>query len=507
MSRSSISNKKLDYLSQQYGDHPAKNRPPKKKSKTTNRLVDEVQWHDMDGDEGGGDSRMKKNRKTAHTKTHTVVNVDGQATTHTHQRHDSTDDDDDDEHDEDAPVVVPLEEAGGDNILDNGGPTSNRGTWNECHANTGTSTTTTFVPEPTNDSTLPRPRRRRRHDSDDPQPTHAAATPTTTRLHTDHPLTHRQHHDSDEKTQSVRHQQSLRRPPSPQRRRRRHDSDDSDPDNHESNTSTNSKNNKSITRHEQTHDNNNGQSTRQQRRRRHDSSSDDEPNESQNNNSSKTLKTTTTTPPIVVGHRAGRHSGQAFAQTEAMVQHAKRSAAQSMVDRHGVGETVRRDAVTGVKLPHQQPDSAAAAASAAKTSNPQKQLLRTAGRVQLAEAERQRQTMATLHEALFARHQDDSELEQHRKLAIRPDDPMAAHHQKHRPSGRNQNKTGESTQQPHQRPVYSGPPAKPNRFGILPGHRWDARDRGNGFEDKLLAKRFSSQHQQEKAYRFSAADM
>jgi len=38
-------------------------------------------------------------------------------------------------------------------------------------------------------------------------------------------------------------------------------------------------------------------------------------------------------------------------------------------------------------------------------------------------------------------------------------------------------------------------------------YRWDAKDRGNGFEDKLLAQRYSTQHKQEQAYRYSAADM
>ena len=128
--------------------------------------------------------------------------------------------------------------------------------------------------------------------------------------------------------------------------------------------------------------------------------------------------------------------------------------------------------------------------------------------------------MDFLSKSSFARHADDDRLEQLRKNEIREGDPMAAYaassssKKKHKKMKKDKKKgrrnlgdadIEEETQE--EKPVYKGPPPKPNRYGIRPGYRWDGVDRGNGFEDKLLAKQFSANRKKEQAYRWSSADM
>jgi len=50
-------------------------------------------------------------------------------------------------------------------------------------------------------------------------------------------------------------------------------------------------------------------------------------------------------------------------------------------------------------------------------------------------------------------------------------------------------------------------PAPLNRFGILPGYRWDGVVRGNGFEDRLLSEKNRRKLEETESYKWSIEDI
>lgn len=202
------------------------------------------------------------------------------------------------------------------------------------------------------------------------------------------------------------------------------------------------------------------------------------------------------------GHVAGLQQAQDFTKAEHKIQTRRRREAQAMVDEHGMGETVYRDA-EGRRQVHDD------ATSTDPTGNQRRLQQQTfylnQGKLQQQERENVLRERQQLQESSFARTTQDDDLERMKKNAMREGDPMADYQQ----GGSSQSfSDGKSTTKDiKNRPIYKGPPAPPNRYQIRPGYRWDAVHRGNGFEEKLLASQFGAQRKKEEAYRWSSADM
>jgi pre-mRNA-splicing factor CWC26 len=129
------------------------------------------------------------------------------------------------------------------------------------------------------------------------------------------------------------------------------------------------------------------------------------------------------------------------------------------------------------------------------------------GIVQKEDVEEKQRELQYLASAPFARTIDDERLEVERKMKIRDGDPMAAYLSKLTNGNTSDSGNARESVTRSGKPLYRGPVPPPNRFGIRPGYRWDAVDRGNGFEHKLLTLHNSKNSLREDEYRWSVADM
>jgi len=91
----------------------------------------------------------------------------------------------------------------------------------------------------------------------------------------------------------------------------------------------------------------------------------------------------------------------------------------------------------------------------------------------------------------LARGEDDEDRDALLKERDREDDPMAEYMRKKKSKLEGRKK---------RLPQYNGPQPPPNRFGILPGYRWDGVDRSNGFEKRLVTQKGNRKAQEEEAY-------
>lgn len=136
------------------------------------------------------------------------------------------------------------------------------------------------------------------------------------------------------------------------------------------------------------------------------------------------------------------------------------------------------------------------------------------GKVQKQELKSQHELMTEMKSVPFARREDDPALEQMRKARVRAFDPIHSKvFQEDDVFGAKAKKRSKKDKKTKKRvgisdkPKYAGPPAPPNRFGILPGYRWDGVVRGTGWEEKLLLRQNKLSATSEEAYRYAVADM
>lgn len=124
----------------------------------------------------------------------------------------------------------------------------------------------------------------------------------------------------------------------------------------------------------------------------------------------------------------------------------------------------------------------------------------------------------------FSRSVDNERIEALRKEQVREGDPMADYFAKRKKSKKSSSSSNRELEEgppseasdtkktglrieSSSKPRYTGPPPAPNRFNIMPGFRWDAVDRGNHYEAKVLLVLNKSKEQSEQSYRASVADM
>jgi pre-mRNA-splicing factor CWC26 len=173
-------------------------------------------------------------------------------------------------------------------------------------------------------------------------------------------------------------------------------------------------------------------------------------------------------------------------------------------------ETIYRDA-TGRRIDISLKRAEARAAEQEKLRAERKAKEDAMGEVQLREKQERKKDLAEAKFLTLGRSADDEVMNEELKGVVRWDDPMAQYMAEKsaeeraaaaatRPrSGRD---GGDSGVQKQRKKVYTGPPAAPNRYGILPGWRWDGVDRGNGFEKEWFQARSKKGRMEDLSYQW-----
>ncbi|XP_050530574.1 BUD13 homolog [Daktulosphaira vitifoliae] len=101
----------------------------------------------------------------------------------------------------------------------------------------------------------------------------------------------------------------------------------------------------------------------------------------------------------------------------------------------------------------------------------------------------------------LARYADDQDLEEMLKSKVRDGDPMLDYIRKNK---KDDDDSPDGVR--HEIKMFRGF-CPPNRFGILPGHKWDGVDRSNGYESRWLLQLNSKKSLEDEAYKWSSSDL
>jgi len=223
------------------------------------------------------------------------------------------------------------------------------------------------------------------------------------------------------------------------------------------------------------------------------------------------------------GHRAGVHSASSFGEAERSLKRAREEELAEFNAKHAGqnSETVYRDK-RGRKLDmlnEFMKQQSINNGEAQKQELEQAQYEWGKGSVQKKELEETKREIAEIASEPFARTADNPRLEKMRKEAVRDGDPMAQYFAKKKdkqskvhgaeedPADYSNAAQGTNGTKVSRKPPYRGPTPAPNRFGIPPGYRWDAVDRGNKFEQKVMLKMNDRGALKEDEYKWSVSDL
>jgi pre-mRNA-splicing factor CWC26 len=218
------------------------------------------------------------------------------------------------------------------------------------------------------------------------------------------------------------------------------------------------------------------------------------------------------------GHTAGLMSAAQFAAEDRRIKEANLAAVATAAAASGVKtgaeqaeETVYRDK-KGRKLDMLNEFMRQQAIHEGKAVKEQEEAYEWGkGTAQKRQEAQFQEELANIANEPFARTKNDPAIDAEYRNAIHADDPMAEYVTRKREKRQTDAAAAaaRASGKPlsKAKPKYKGPAPRPNRFGILPGYRWDGRDRGSAWEERVFGQAASKQRSKDASYQWSVSDM